>query len=832
MKQLNSNIIRLRKLMIFLLFQLIIVLVLSSNISESSVEQTEDQIVEIENDFPDPEGGCLACHAGLAPIREHHSGMMQAIYELGNETGDPNGCTVCHSGDANEEKFKHIAHKELVRYPSSMWVNERTCGRCHEEYIYAMNRSLMQTEAGKIQGAMWGWGAPTGYKAVYGNYNIKDPDGKKPVIGNEKYENYLSELHEKHSYAFPDSLELLPETDLSQLAEHPETAVYTYIRGECQRCHVGVKGAKRRGDYRGMGCSSCHIPYSVEGFYEGDDPSISKTEPGHMLVHSIQATREAKVTTKTITYSGIPSEECTACHNRGKRVGVSFLGIMESAYNSPWTEEGNPQRKLHGKNYQYIREDAHHSLESREGNPKGRLLCQDCHTTADVHGNGNIHGTTLAAIEIECFDCHGTPDKYPWELPLGYGEEFDLERSDEARGTGTELLIQQKKFGTTYEMEDGYVLTARGNPFGNVIRRQNDVIVQTAGGQEFKVPVLKNVVNEKGWDRNRNAYTAMVGVQEHMNNMECYACHSTWAAQCYGCHVKVDYSMKLKSRDWVKCGNNHFPNGETAETHPDIEPDMMPGKSYEGRSYLRWEDPILGINGEGRVSPLIPGCQQITTVIDEDGEFLALNKIWRTPAGMENGGEQGQLGTDVTPAQPHTVGKKARTCVSCHTNPKTLGYGISDGEFMKGYESERYKDISSSTGELLAGKSTPQFEAIPELLHDLSKIVTRDGEQLQTVGHHWKLSGPLTQYQREKMERVGVCISCHQDLPDGNMFVSALTSIGDKLDLTPYTDNDHSKLLNRDINLIALIQVLAPFLVGVIIILILIRRYRKKRRLS
>ena len=29
-------------------------------------------------------------------------------------------------------------------------------------------------------------------------------------------------------------------------------------------------------------------------------------------------------------------------------------------------------------------------------------------------------------MEIECTDCHGTPAKYPWELPLGWGDEFGL----------------------------------------------------------------------------------------------------------------------------------------------------------------------------------------------------------------------------------------------------------------------------------------------------------------------------------------------------------------------------------------------------------------------
>ena len=55
---------------------------------------------------------------------------------------------------------------------------------------------------------------------------------------------------------------------------------------------------------------------------------------------------------------------------------------------------------------------------------------------------------------------------------------------------------------------------------------------------------------------------------------------------------------------------------------------------------------------------------------------------------------------------------------------------------------------------------------MPKLDHDLSQIVTRDGEVLVTVGSHWPLTGPLTAEQREKMERTGLCMGCHQNMTD------------------------------------------------------------------
>jgi hypothetical protein len=99
----------------------------------------------------------------------------------------------------------------------------------------------------------------------------------------------------------------------------------------------------------------------------------------------------------------------------------------------------------------------------------------------------------------------------------------------------------------------------------------------------------------------------------------------------------------------------------------------IPGVVDEQRSYTRWEEPILGVNGEGRVSPIAPGCQVAITVIGADGKLIILNKIHRTPAGTEGAGDEGQLAIDMSPTQPHTMTKEARTCESCHLSDEALG---------------------------------------------------------------------------------------------------------------------------------------------------------------
>jgi hypothetical protein len=372
--------------------------------------------------FPEAaSSGCMACHGEIEPIREVGSEMLRQIMEKGSAAGDPAGCIVCHNGDATEKIHKAKAHGgEFFADPGSPWINKKTCGQCHEDQVRVQWHSLMMTEAGKIQGVCWAFGSMTGYEHLYGNYAVENPKDPNERLGTEVYKKYMDWLTEKEPNVFVQRHEPLPEAlkkdELHKLNEHPELAAFTYIREECQRCHHAVKGRQERGDFRGMGCSSCHIPYSNEGFYEGADPSVKKDEPGHALVHSIQGTRDAKVTVHGTSYSGIPVETCTTCHDRGKRIGVSFQGLMETPFASPYAADGGEQPKLHTKHYLAMEQDVHYQ--------KG-MTCQDCHTSIDVHGDGFLAAANLAAVQIECADCHGTPDAYPWDLPIGYMDEFE-----------------------------------------------------------------------------------------------------------------------------------------------------------------------------------------------------------------------------------------------------------------------------------------------------------------------------------------------------------------------------------------------------------------------
>ena len=331
------------------------------------------------------------------------------------------------------------------------------------------------------------------------------------------------------------------------------------------------------------------------------------------------------------------------------------------------------------------------------------------------------------------------------------------------------------------------------------------------------------------------AIAAKIQPPGHLQKIECYGCHSAWAPQCYGCHVKVDFSGEKKATDWVAAGNTHFPDGHTAESIRDGTPPVAPGVAYgktsENRSYLRWENPVLGLNGEGRVSPIVPGCQQITTVVGPGGETIIHNKIWRTPSATEGGGTEGQRGLDMAPAAPHTTDRQARECTSCHATAKALGYGTHEGRYMQQYPRGVFVDIMNERGQLVTKTAKFQISPVPDLPMDLDRIVTRDDKQLQTVGHHWPLDGPLTADQRSRMERIGVCLSCHKDVPDGKFSYRMVSKVGSALGLVPKTDEEHQTLIGRALYIAASVEffggIIAVTLLGILIIYFAVRKKKK-----
>jgi hypothetical protein len=301
--------------------------------------------------------------------------------------------------------------------------------------------------------------------------------------------------------------------------------------------------------------------------------------------------------------------------------------------------------------------------------------------------------------------------------------------------------------------------------------------------------------------------------------------------------VKIGFSQKDKCPecedskdgfDWVAAGRRHqtlehaFDRGEKGYDT------IIPGAVTEQRSYERWEEPMLGSNGEGRVSPLAPGCQPSVTVIGEDGRPILLNHIFRTEADSEGAGDEGQLAIDMSPTQPHTTTKNARSCESCHASKKALGLGI---DSTRPWNERHFVELETVAGEVLAQRARPQMEPIANLDHDWSRIVDEEGKQLATVGHHFQLSRAFNKTEIDRIGREGTCLACHQEIPNQSLAVSLLHHVAQYGGRIPKTPGEHNSLLHKIILTSAWFQAAAAIglPLGLLLCIVLWRRRRVGR---
>ncbi|MBI4042132.1 MAG: cytochrome c [Deltaproteobacteria bacterium] len=697
--------------------------------------------------------GCLSCHAGIEVIND----KMQPYLLAFGGGAEGRACVVCHEGNP-DATTKKGAHHGMFPNPGSMWVVSfgKGCAKCHsspdalttvhgiplpravggslmsvrssmsdpshlsgENHIYRMQRGLMSLEFGKASHTLSSNGVIPKGLYLYSDFDMDDPDGPVPTVGTDEYKEWIRKAIEKKFVKIVERSEAIPTFDEgAKLWGDEFKAVFAdYYRKECARCHVWEEGRRERGDLRAGGCSSCHSLYTNDGIYEGNDPTIPKNKPIHPIRHELSVK--------------IPAAQCNHCHTRGKRIGTSFVGAFEFDYKTdnkgtPFNEKGEPQDLLYTKDYIKVQEDIHFQ--------KG-IQCMDCHTSIDVHGDGNIYPSTLYQVEIQCADCHGTPKQYPWELPLGWGTPVEL----------------GKARGTYHNRETGkvHLLTSRGNPRVNLEKRGDKVVLTGFhDGKEHDVPLLKEKALRNTW-KTEAGKVAMHDIPEHLNKVECYSCHSSWAPQCYGCHNV--YDRREKGVDWQLTALAHNPlTGKQKVV-------KTPGKIVrENRSFMRWEEPLLAVNVKGRVSPAIPGCQVFMTYIDEKGNIRTVNKIGTTSDGLS--------GLTLAPVQPHTNTIPARTCESCHTNPKSIGYGTANSRSQEKLQGDAPLFVNMAEGfygDLPDAKTGKwQVPKIPEFPYTLDQLVTRSGKQVQNMPHIE--DHPLTKMQRDKVEREGLCIACHK----------------------------------------------------------------------
>ena len=280
--------------------------------------------------------------------------------------------------------------------------------------------------------------------------------------------------------------------------------------------------------------------------------------------------------------------------------------------------------------------------------------------------------------EMACIDCH---------------------TQNEIMGDGTSYAHYEDQLEISCEMchSEKPGITRKGDPVSNI--SEKDGKYQMVGRVNDKVypllPPKKGVCDFSGHKR-----------------VTCEACHSTWVPQCYGCHAKRDETQ------------THLDKLSLKET---------PGMWEEGRSYIRYEKPMLAL-WEDEVVIVTPGCQDIVTLVDKDGNV-----------------EGGFNRFTMAAINPHTTQAKGRSCADCHQSTKTVGLG-------EGTVSVDEDGVWSFVG-LDQGVDTLDGQTVP-----FDAFVDIDGNALQH-GSRPELR-PFNKEELRSILKVGQCVTCHDKYED------------------------------------------------------------------
>ncbi len=362
---------------------------------------------------------------------------------------------------------------------------------------------------------------------------------------------------------------------------------------------------------------------------------------------------------------------CEKCHNRSDRTALTYQGKFESeGYGTPFSQGGFSEQTLSGGRFYYhILPDVHFE--------KG-LVCIDCHPAEDLMGDGKRYAHLEEQVHVRCETCHQASFAKPANNHLVWKM---IDSNPLLRVPSDSLLAQ-----------------VTPNIFlSNVIKEQGEVLlIRKADGKALKIK--------------QNSARPECTMPGH-ERLTCQGCHSAYTPQCYGCHDVYDPRQKQLDKVSLK------------ETK---------GRWSEGRSYLRFEEPTLGLDARGRIMPFAPGCQVFLTVLDEQGQVE----------------KQAQYLT-MAPFDPHSTRLKVPQCEVCHLSAKRLGLGKGEWLFAKGQ-----MGIESLYQVQQAG-----LGKVP-----LEQMVTPQGEVVQTMSR--LPARPFNSREIKRIVRVSYCLTCHDQATD------------------------------------------------------------------
>jgi hypothetical protein len=441
--------------------------------AESCVNGCHNGIEDPHPWFGGPDLTCTGCHGGNpeATTRETAHTPIPAVWQEGSpQWGRP---SLRYYWNYNTlwgvENFQGGLEWLRFRNPGDLRIADQSCGKaagCHQARVENTRRGVMATEVGLTGTAMARDAAPRSVlRGPGGVYKYDATEGmtlgwgemqalvyEPSQVGSVQKINKHTYLNRENNGAY-NQLDILKESYDKQ----------------CGDCHLGNAGANNRyADFRSSGCTSCHMPYSLDGRSRSADQMIRDDEPTYPAAwNQISNFNANDLINANGAYLGpershptyhrltrqIVSQRCGSCHVGSNRTDWQFRGYRFDPNRDAVTALNNARlnanqiqftdeidndadafARYHGAAQNQILKFEDWNADGLDDSPAdihflAGLECMDCHTSGEMHNeiklvkvaqvtdwadkaqvldmSGAIWTHMDQSTEVECVSCHG-----------------------------------------------------------------------------------------------------------------------------------------------------------------------------------------------------------------------------------------------------------------------------------------------------------------------------------------------------------------------------------------------------------------------------------------
>lgn len=742
----------------------------------------------IENPHPFPGAdniACTTCHGGNSNGNDKESSHVPAPPEIGDRTQWDNNAKS-YFNRLTLTGIDKIPNYQVngVNYTAKQylkWLNPgdlrvvsdgQGCGQCHAPHAEVVNNSVLATSTGIFSGSMFAVGAENKVPESVGLYDdtaadlafrqVNDPNGAIQAVGDvmrliefpvfsvfggaNADDIFNNDLYLAAGLADDVDVgtgQVINDSPLEHLLA--EQMAFT-----CGDCHLGSRGANNRyGDYRSSGCTSCHMPYSLDGRAGTSDPNINKFEPldpddiddpelSHPRSHQIVSVK--KTLPNGHQMQGMDDYTCAGCHQGSNRTVMQFWGIrldqnqdvrrnnQYPAQPASYTDTRNDTRlfdpvvgnnEFNGRNgRQYLLEEDYDG-DGLDDTPAdvhydAGMGCIDCHGSYDLHGgdvsapNSNgVKSRMEQAVAIRCESCHGSPSSYATTVA---GTDENGNPAQFAVDSEGNVLDHVK-----VDNDGNYILTSRLTGLEHFIMQTRDTIVDTGATNPLDNdnPVYSPKASYAMGRVDGNSNTGIGPNQTggvsanfaHTDNMDCVSCHASWTNTCMGCHLEGEYNT----------GNN-FSN---------ITGDRIVYREEEAQFVYQSPIPFqLGIGPRGKITQVSSNTKMFYKYHDrnnDESEVFAFSD--RNGNGADPAAAYKALGHNAMMA--HSIRGRVdsdnegpRYCTACHlTDDAMIAWGTEYTSFKTAMENGDWGNLDFNLLKNHIGQNTNNQQDSPLWVH-------------------------------------------------------------------------------------------------------------------